>query len=269
MAGDILDRVGTTSSGVGGGAGSSEAAQYEPYGLLPRQHDEEPALWSLARFTQAVEVMGAGLNALMPPGVLTGGEITAGSGLQVILADDTRIWVAGLIFRLNGALEINDLADDDTNYLWATILRTSAPKTNRFALDQYALSVVVDDVKPGTNYFPLAEVVTDTGAIDTISEPSGKYASKRTVEKIMTMALSSSGSGSVDHSADFLRFMVGHTAMVYVDQDNVTVEIDPHSVTSEGFDFNWTTTGAPGTNEHGTNTEVRMLFDCYGHVFDL
>ncbi len=268
MPGDVLDRIDTVSSGLGGTDGAA-AATLEPWGMLPRQHDEEPGPWSLARFNQLAEVVGAGLNGVMPPGILTKGEVIAGTGLSVVLEDDTRIWVAGALFRLSAALTISDIANDDTTLLWGTIKRTQAVKTNRFALDSYAFVVVANPTKPGTNYFPLAEVDAAAGVIDEIREPSGKYAFKRTFEVIETMALSSAGSFDVDHSTDFLRFMVGHTAMVYVDQDNVTVVIDPHSVTPTGFTVNWTTTGAPGVNEHGTNTEVRLLFDCYGHCFDV
>lgn len=219
--------------------------------------------------TQFAEVLGAGLNALLPPGIISGGEVTAGVGLTVVLADDTRIWVAGVVFRLNGAVTINDIDDDATTLLWATIKRTPANPAMVHELDAYDLIIAPSATRPERAYFPLAEVTAVAGAVTDVVEPSGKYQFKRTIEVITTLDLWDHDSVAVDHSADFIRQMVGHTQVTAIDQDNVEAYIDPNSLTPEGFIIDIESVGEPTSDDYLTATDLRLTVDCYGHFLDM
>lgn len=152
---------------------------------LPRQGASYSKPYSLDRDNQRGDELDAGLNARLPPGILSGGGITVSAALEIELAAETVVWTAGL--RFNTGVDPLPLtvagAPSGEVYVWGLLTRTAANQNERTELDTYAfvLSYLPDDPTPPSEYHvPLAVLPLDgSGNIDAANvnaNPLGKWA---------------------------------------------------------------------------------------------
>lgn len=271
-SGSVID-TDTPSSGTGG-AGGSAAAQDHPGGKLPRQMDSTGYRWSLERDTQFREILGTGLHATIGQGCLTAGQVNVTGVLSVTIPAGERFFFAGVVFKLTEDTVFNGVEPTGDTTLWVSLLRTPAPITidpaSSAILDNFSLEVEgTTGAAPSETHIPMAVITAAGGAITGINLNVGrKYLAKRFVEALPVLAIFASATIGVDHSSQFRRFDVGHTRVAYIDQDNVTALVDPNTVTETGFSLNLESTGAPTTNDYGSDTELRIVIECWGRFTD-
>lgn len=157
-------------------------------GLLPRQGALHAMDWDLDSDNRLRQVLGGGLETVLPPGVLRGGAVVATSGLGVKLAASvgapTDFWTPGGVWRQDADVNFNGCADNATNTVWWVLARTPRDQGTQGTPDTYALTLYAtqDDTPPAGQPQPaaawrrLASVVTLAGAVTTITDPPGKWA---------------------------------------------------------------------------------------------
>jgi hypothetical protein len=147
--------------------------------LLARQGAAYAGYYSLERDNQTRTQLEAASDALYGSGVVSGGVVSAVSGLTVQLATGTVLYSQGLTLTLSQAIT-ESLTDNATNWVWALIARTAADQADKHALDTYAGDLVhtvgATAVAPSALHIPVAKVVTSGGAVSSIDNaPAGKY----------------------------------------------------------------------------------------------
>lgn len=263
-----------------GGATISDGtlAAAEPdvlWGKLPHNIDGNGYYWSIERAIQLREVLGAGLHYSVGQGVLTEGTLEQGGVLSVTIPAGEVFYSGGVIFRLLEDAVFNDVEDDADTILWVSVVRTPAslsffPPTGTADPDTYELEVEAAATAPSLTHIPYAVITAASGAITEWELKVGrKYIGKRYVEVYTELALSASAELEVDHSAAFRRFEVGHTRVYSLDQDGVTATIMPNSISETGFTIALESSGdSPSTDLYGTETELRILVECWGRFYD-
>lgn len=153
--------------------------------MLPDQPDTYGYVFSLNRYDQLRACLAQGLGQALGTGVLAGGVVVAGTGLQVVIPEGTVYFAGGMAWLVDADLPFDDLLDGThvTNTLWASLQRTAADPANHNALDTYALALAatLTDSPPVTGTFDwtrLAYVPVHAGALElTIdNDPPGKFA---------------------------------------------------------------------------------------------
>src|SRR5215831_15343705 len=88
--------------------------------LLPRQGADYGRPYSLNVDQQFRAVLAKGLDLGVGRGLVTGGTLVVGTGLQVVLqAASTALFFGGLGWTLDADLLFNSITDNDTTYVWA------------------------------------------------------------------------------------------------------------------------------------------------------
>lgn len=267
--GSAIDGDGSIPSSGTGGAGGSGAQRNTAMGKLPRQHDRTPYVWSLARDTQLRELLGAGLAAGVGQGFLSA-QVVQDGPLGIKLLAGARLYSGGVVFSLGQDAIFNGVPSSGRTVFWVNLVRTppTDPKAAA-ALDSYDLEVGGGLLRPTDTHLPVALITSSGGSITDIDEdPYGKWLGKRPVEIFTTLAVGGSGVIDVDHSAYFTRYDVGHTRVKSIDQDGVTAVIDLNSISETGFLLELTSAGVPSVDLYGSNTQLKIVVECWGRFSD-
>jgi hypothetical protein len=151
--------------------------------LLPRQQTLDTSTgrpWSLPRDNALRDTLEAAFDAILPPGVVSGGTVTATTGYGVEVASGSVFWSSGVLVTLASAQAYAAATNPSTTiYLWGKLTRTAGTQTDPTADDTHALTLThnTTGTSPGAEYFPVATWATDgsgvTGSIN--NNPAGKF----------------------------------------------------------------------------------------------